>query len=289
MTKCLSEIELEHVVLDVLADPSIPLPGHISSCGLCASVYRDFTNFYTQTDSEFRQIHKSSRTDIVFQKLQQSPRSTYNFDSLHLVKTSSANPLYTRTLAADSPVPEVSKSIHSVGVFTSLDEKLMVRILEGPEESYSLFLLSDSKNLYSNVLVRIVGFDFDYISDKNGLIKLGKIDLPELDNLGIEVRTATEVYDLRNCFPGTNSLVGEKEISVEHSENRRFKMEIFSDNEKFSLKVSIVESGDLDGQDHIKIMVVKSDVQPEVQNFVQGVAIFEDILDPADLRIKIFA
>ena len=58
MSKCLSELELEQVVLDVLADPSILLPRHISSCGLCASVYRDFTKFYIQNDIEFNKIDK---------------------------------------------------------------------------------------------------------------------------------------------------------------------------------------------------------------------------------------
>jgi len=281
-------MQIERLALDILTNPGLPKPAHIDACEFCRSIFVDFTEFYKQTHSEFRSIDAVSLEKLVDQKLHPNEKNTYRFDALHLMPSVQSNPLHKKILAADSEISIQSQSIRNIGVFTSSDERLMVRVLKARDGDYSLFLLSESKELYQNVLVRIVGYEGDYISDMNGAIKLGKIDLPDSDKLGIEVRTTTETYDLKNYFPGVDSLIGENEISVEHSQDRRYRMEIFSVDGKFNLKVTITEMALENGRDHVKVMVVKNETHTEVKSFEKGMAIFEDIQDPADLQLKIF-
>ena len=121
-----------------------------------------------------------------------------------------------------------------------------------------------------------------------GCIKLGKINLPEPGQLGIEVRTTTTTYDLKTLFPGVDNLIGEREITVEHGKHRRLKMEIMSNEGNFRLKVTVSESTLQSGYDQVKVMVMKNEIHTEVKALEQGIALFEDIQHPADLQLKIF-
>jgi len=289
MTKCLSASALELLALESRADQNNTLPEHLAECNFCSSAYHDFVAFYDQVEQELSHIDFSTRLDVISEKAQNTSTTVYRFDRLNLIKSPRIKPVYIKTLAADSSAAVMPPATHSIGVFTSSDERLMVRILKGPDDDYSFFLLSDTKALYQNVLVRLLGIENDYISDHNGMIKVGKIDLPDLDKMGIEVRTPSSTYDMKNYFPGSRTLIGENEISVEHSKDRRFKMEIFSENKTFSLKVTLSEKADINGKDHIRIMVVKNEIHTEIKDFVKGVALFQEIEDPADLQIKIFA
>jgi hypothetical protein len=282
-------MQLEQVALEQLKNAKMPKPQHLGECGFCMSTYLQMIEYYTQSLAELNTIDQSSRESTINQKLQLHGENTYRFNYIHILQAKEAIPRYTKTLVADAGISTVSDPIKNVGVFASGDERLMVRILRGAEDDYSLYLLSDLKELYQNVLVRIVGFDHDYVSDTNGCVKLGNIDLPETENLGIEVRSTGETYDLKNVFPGVGALLGESQITVKHSEDHRLKMEIISIEGKFNLKITISESVQDDGLNHVKILAVKNEIHTEVKDFVRGVALFEDIQDPADLQLKIFA
>ncbi len=289
MTVCLSESQLELLVLSLEQDPSTQLPPHLDSCNFCASKYEDILDFYAVLSDEFKTIDQLSRTDVVLHKRQLESTEKYQFSAINLVQMERPIPVYSKTLAADSELSAIAPAVHNIGVYTSNDEQLMVRILKAADGSYSLFLLADSEALYQNVLVKIVGFEFDYVSDKNGVVRLGTIDLPEPDKLGIEVRCAAQSYDLKNYLPEVGSLVGEGQISMAHNDNRHIQMEIISIKDKFMLKINCSEILQSNGQDTIRVVVIKNDIHTEVQSIVEGVALFEDIKDPSSLQIKIFA
>jgi hypothetical protein len=289
MVACLSELQIELLVLKLGQTPGLQLPLHLKECEFCTSNYEDILKFYSQFDAAYKEIDQSSLSQRIAGKQQRSKSKIYRFCALHLLQKPRPDPVYSKTLAADSELSALAPEIHNVGVYTSNDEQLMVRILKGSDDSYSLYLLSDTAALYQNVLVRIVGFDFDYISDQTGFINLGAIDLPDPDTLGIEIRTPAQSYDLKNHFPGVGSLIGEGEISIDKNDDCHVQMEIISVEDKLNLKVKISQISEAGGRDNIRVVVIKKDLQAEVKSFVKGVALFEDIQDPANIHIKIFA
>ena len=289
MTNCLTESQIEHWVLMKLLEPETHLPDHLATCTFCEGIAEDLHEFYTQTAVEFEKINPESLVALIKEKQSRKNSNIYRFDHVHLVQSLPVKPSYTRTLAADGGAPTAVPEVKNVGVFASTDGRLMVRILKSQKGDTSLFLLSDSPELYQNVLVRIVGTEQEYVTDMTGCIHLGHIDLPPTENLGIEVQTTLDTYDLKTLFPRTGELLGEGEILVKSSDDRKLKLEILSVDGKYNLKISVVESQARGGMSNVKIMVVRHEGPTEVKTFDKGVALFQEIQDPENLQVKIFA
>jgi len=289
MSDCLTEIMLERVSLNVLADSNHVIPAHINTCNFCESRFLEILNFHREVEKEFKTSQGVRFHERLVQKLESGYSNVYHFDRLHRLPEHQPDPFYTRTLAADSETASKHPSVENIGVYTSHDGRLMIRILKDPRLGYRLFLLSDHEELYRNVLVRIVGQNNDYISDQNGSIQLGKVEIPEPGELAIEVRTPDASYDLENYFTDVGSLIGEKEIQVKYSDDRRYRLELRSVDKKLNLLVILETDTNTSAEQNIRLMVVKKEVKTEVKNFKQGVALFEDIQNPSDIQLKIFA
>ena len=124
-------MQVERLALDSLANPDSTQIPHLDACEFCAARFAEFKTFYMQTDIEFRGLDLLSLEKLVQQKLHPIERRVYRLDALHLMPSEQLNPLYTKTLAADSEISTPRKSIRNIGVYTSSDERLMVRILKG--------------------------------------------------------------------------------------------------------------------------------------------------------------
>ncbi len=289
MTRCLTELQIEALVLTSLSNSQTTLPDHIDTCSACKAHFTAFQVYYTNAEEIFSTIDVHARLAVIDRILEGKNRNLYVFHSIHKVQSESFVRPYQKTLAADGEISTPKPKVQNIGVFSSTDDRLMVRVLQETDMSYSLFLLSDTPELYKNVLVRIVGNDTEYVSDSNGSIHLSQDGIPDPDELGIEVRTTNETYDLKTIFPRHGELIGEGEISLEPGSKRRIKMEISAQDSNYTLKVTLLELDKGAGTTDVKVMVVKDDSQAEVVQSVSGVALFQEIKDPSNLQVKIFA
>jgi len=285
MGNCLTPAELEHLAIEHRSDDTLPVPKHLLRCRLCMSIFVGFVDFHSQVQAEYEVQEPATLQE----RLVSRNSSIYRLDALNLLPSARPVPAYVPSLAADSEVFNPSTAQKRTGVYTSSDGQLMIRILEGQDKTHTLYLLSEKEQLYKNVLVRIISHDQDYVSDANGRIKLGKIDLPDLGELALEVRTPEAVFDLKNYFPQGEELLGEEEVILDHSDDRRYKMVVQSIDGKLNLKISLANTVTSYGTDRIKVMVLRSERPAEVKQFRKGIALFEDIRNPADIQLKIFA
>lgn len=287
MTKCLSELQIEQWVLDHIELSNMPEHPHIKTCHLCQSILADFQEYYKIVIHQFEALDHTGGLDLLEKLRSENNQDVFLLNSMHLVRSQRVQQPYRKTLAADGGVKTPQVDTKNVAVFSSSDERLMVRILQGAEGDYSLFLLSEQPNLYQNVLVRIVGMENEYVTDSNGCVRMGKVQLPDLEEIGIEVRTTSFTYDLDNLFPHSE-LLGEAEITLEQTDQRNLKLEILPEGSNYSLKVTLSESTTSNGLENVKVMVVKENREAEIANPIDGVALFEEISNPSNLHVKIF-
>ncbi len=285
---CLTPAQIEHLALEQMFSGSIEHPAHLAACRFCHASFTEMVRFYEQAQTEFQRLSETSMLQALAANVKQNRSFIYKLDALHLLPIQKQIPEYKHTLAADSGVETAVSGTHSVGVFASADKRLMIRILCDPQGEYTLFLIAADKALYANVLVRILGLDREYITDGQGRIHLGKIELPAIEELGVEVRTATDSYDLNQLFVAQNTQIGAGEIILDRADSRQIKLEIIPSGSQYRLKVTIQTDEILPDKEHVRVMVVRENSQPLIQSTFRGVAIFQEIDHPTDLQIKIF-
>jgi len=285
---CLTPAQIEQLALKQMFTGSIEHPAHLADCTFCHTALAEMVSFYEQVQSEFQRLSQTSMLQAVAANVKQNRSFIYKLDALHLLPIQKQMPEYKHILAADSGVEAEVSGTHSVVVFASADKRLMIRILCNPQDEYTLFLIAADKALYANVLVHILGLDREYITDGQGRIHLGEIELPAIEEMGVEVRTATDSYDLNQLFVAQNTQIGAGEIILDRANSRQIKLEIIPSGSQYRLKVTIQGDKILADKEHIRVMVVRENSQPLIQSTFRGVAIFQEIDHPADLQIKIF-
>ncbi len=285
---CLTSTQIEQLALEQVFSGSDLPPAHLEVCTFCQAAFTEMLNFYEQTKAEFKRISEGAALQAIETRLSEKRSSIYRLDTLHLIPIQKQLPEIKYTLAADSGVETTQLGTHSVGVFASADNRLMIRILCDPKGEYTVFLIADAQALYAHVLVHILGLDREYVTDGQGRIHLGKIELPPINHLGVEVKTATDTYDLNQLFIAQNTRIGEGEITVDRGDSRQLKLEIIPSGSRYRLKVTVQTSDIQPGKEKVRVMVVRENSQPLIQSTLRGVALFQEIEHPTDLQIKIF-
>lgn len=289
MNHCLSEEWIELIAIDHIKDPSAPVPLHISQCHFCNTAFEQLLGIYQQAAKFFDDPVPESPLALLSQRIANRNPHLHLLQTIPQKITEQPQQKYTSTLAADAETsPSRVSAVKNLGVFASNDGRLMVRILRADDGKVTLFLLSDEEELYANVLVHLLGMDQEYVTDRNGTIHLGEIDLDDIHDLGIEVRTAAHSYDMKTVFPKSESLIGESEILLNRSDDKQIKLEILPIDGKYSLRVTVTEEHTVLGGSRMKVMVVRGERQPLVKSSVKGVALFQELVDPRTIQIKIF-
>ena len=285
---CLTSTQIEQLALEQVFSASVEHPAHLAACTLCHTALSEMVSFYEQFKTELKSIPEGTSLQALETHLSEKRSATYKLDALHLLPVPKQIPEYKYTLAADSGVETAQSGTHSVGVFASADNRLMIRILCDPQGEYTLFLIADAPELYAHVLVHILGLDQEFVTDGQGRIQLGKVELPPIEKLGVEVKTATDTYDLTQLFITQKTQIGAGEITLDRGNSRQIKLEIIPSGSQYRLKVTVQTSDILADKEQVRVMVVRENSLPLIKSTLRGVALFQEIDHPTDLQIKIF-
>ncbi len=289
MIKCLTEEWIELLAIDHLIDPGANLPDHLSTCKFCKAAFDAMVELHRTAAQTLANTELDSFTELINSKIFMNDPHVYRLHSMYKKPVERPALSYRKTLAADTDRLTLRpSSVENLGVFASSDGQLIVRILKAADGKVSLFLLADEESMYKHVLVRILGMDREYITNMKGSAYLGEIELPDIHELGIEVRTATESYALGTIFPVMESLIGESEIVLSGDSARQIKMEIIPAGGLYSLRVTMSEKHTALSSKQIKVMVVRDNHLPLVKSSVHGVALFQELQDPRTVLVKIF-
>lgn len=289
MGKCYIESRLESLALEQLANPALELPNHVMECQFCNAIMDDFKSFYAQANEQLIDLDSTELADRVQEKLQHDDGFLYRFDSLHLLPETPTGPLHSHIFAADTATTSKSRVIKNLGVFASSDERLMVRLLKDMDNSYSLFLVSESPELSQYALVTLLGYEREYVSDSNGYINLGEVEMPLISDIGIKVRSANETITLKLNAAEVASITKTSKLLYLYSDDRRYKVEVSPMGKKFQLTVLALEKEDHPTHGFTRVMLVKETACQGVKIPENGVVQFHDVEDLTDLQIKIFS
>lgn len=288
MSNCYIESRLERLALEQLANPAMEQPKHMTECQFCNATFMEYISFYVHVNEQMNSVKAPELAEKIQEKLQLDEGSTYRLDSLHLLPEIPAGHPYSHNLAADSVTTSKTPIIHNMGVFTSSDQRLMVRLLKDMDESYSLFLVSESPELCQHALVTLLGYEREYVSDSNGYINLGEVELPAVTDLGIEVRSARETITLQPSETELDSLTETRETLNKYSVDRQYKVEVVFRGHEFTLKVKALDEESHATHGQVKVMLVKDNVCLGLKILESGKAQFHGVEDITDLHVKIF-
>ncbi|MCF6237711.1 MAG: hypothetical protein L3J79_02680 [Candidatus Marinimicrobia bacterium] len=289
MTECFSEDWIEQLALDHLKYPGNCLPVHLSKCEFCNAGYTAMLELHQTAAQAIAKMDSNSLPSRIGTDTDPSNPHIHLFHSIQLKPIELTPPIYQKTLAADTgQIASQTGRVRNLSVFSSTDGGILVRILKGVDGKTSLFLLSDEPGHYQHVLVRILGLEREYVTDSKGSAYLGDIDLPEIDDLGLEVRTASHSYDLKTIFPQAETMIGESEIVLADHSERKIKLDIMPAGTNYSLRVTLAETAIGHIQKRFKVMVVRDEHSPLVRSSIQGVALFQELKDPQTVQVKIF-
>jgi hypothetical protein len=187
--ECLDSKNLEQYVLDKLFLKPVKkhVMAHIMECPFCKARYEEIKEFYDRFHSEL-----TSAVPDFPKRIRSVERSCYDL-KIH-IPTSFGN--YS-VRSADNRSWKSKSDLEIVGIFTSEKENLMIRLARHTKsQEYTIYIIADDPVLYEYVLVSVDTFEKTYLTDGNGKVELGHIQIESPRDLIIQVHVPDIIYTL---------------------------------------------------------------------------------------------
>ncbi|BFN38014.1 hypothetical protein [Fidelibacter multiformis] len=180
---------LEQYVLDELFLKPVNkhITAHLQECPFCRSRYEATKEFYTLFHHEVThampQFPSSIRTDTV-----------PGYDLTHHIPSTVSN---YAILSADNKSRKSKSDLEIVAVFTSEEENLMIRLAKHRQsQEYTMYIIANDPVLYEYVLVSVDTIGKTYLTDNQGQIELGPVQIEYPQDLVIQVHVPDIIYTL---------------------------------------------------------------------------------------------
>lgn len=289
--KCLTEIELELIVLDEKLGTEEVAPGvleHLEKCAHCSERAAKLETFY----GEFKKISSEPVSLLEYRFIQDIARNfsrwIYIAYPLSFKDTRQSVVGIPAVLAAASTDVVQLKPFQNLGVLTTQDGEILVRVIRTVKNSeITLHLISDHEQNYRNVLVSIPNVNKEYISDDNGKVHLGDLSLPETKDLLVKVQTPCASFDLTPLDIWGTEEVAQTEIVLTNERNDSIKVEFISSDLDYALKVHLLKIPSADNK-RLRIMVTRGKRDPKIIKTKKGLAVFQGLKRNGELSIKVF-
>ena len=187
--KCLANKEIEKFVKLINYESSVnpEWVKHINSCYFCQERVNELLIF-TQNLKSLLESKSSTKERTLLQRLIGKNKN------LHIAyPIISSNPVFDKsysTLSAENiKKPKLTK-YKNITTLKTNDDTILVRIMRNINTNeIVIFLISEDKQKYKNVIVYLSFLDKEYKSDKDGKVNLGKVELPDIDEIVIQIKT----------------------------------------------------------------------------------------------------
>lgn len=289
--KCLTEIELELLVLKKKLGKKEVNPRfkeHVQNCAYCSMRTDRLEIFY----GEFKKSSSEPVSPLEYKFIQDITRNLSSwihvacplpFQDIHQSKDR-----LPAVLAAASTDVARLKPFHNLGVLTTEDGEILVRLIRTEKNSHiTLHLISDHPQNYKNVLVTIPNVDKEYISDNMGKVHLGNLSLPKATDLLVKVQTPFASFDLTPIDIWGAEEVAQTEIVLTNERNDSIKVEFIPSDLNFTLKVHLLKIPSAENN-HFRIMVTRGKQDPKMIKIKKGLAVFQGLKKNSELSIKVF-
>lgn len=159
---------------------------HIDKCSFCTNRLNEILTFEKNLYSFYNRA-VSPKEEAVFRKIvANNKRIKIAYPIVPkkpIIKNSAA------VLSAANDIKPKSLKYENVATLKTGDDAILVRIMRNiVTNEYSMFIISEDKNKYDKVLVFLSFLNKEFVSDENGEIELGKIDLPNNEDISVQIQ-----------------------------------------------------------------------------------------------------
>ena len=187
----LTQKEIDQFVsnLDNNSNNSLDWQDHINECDFCSKRIEE-TLLFNDNLSKFLKIGLSPKLKVFIQKLQAANKETfvaYPIAPMLHIPTKS----FTVHLAdGGTSASDVPSKYQYIGSLITKQEDILVRVMKDniSKKTY-LYLIADDAKKYQNKIVILSNHRKKYFSDEHGKVNLGKIDLSDIENLTVVIKS----------------------------------------------------------------------------------------------------
>ncbi|NHZ87043.1 MAG: hypothetical protein GWP19_14420 [Planctomycetia bacterium] len=189
--KHLTQIEIDQFVSNLEHNSSniIDWQDHINECGLCSKRIEEVLSFNTNL-SKFLTIDTSPKLKAFIKEIQTANKETciaYPIPAVSHIPNKSFVIHFADTGAA---IQEEHSKYKYLGSLITKNEDLLIRVIKNNmNKNINLYLISDDEKKYQNKLVILSNSNTKYHSDDHGKVKLGKINLPDIETLTVTIKS----------------------------------------------------------------------------------------------------
>ena len=184
----LTQSEIEQFVLNIgnNSDTIFDLEDHINNCDYCSKKVEEALSFNANL-SNFLKVGASPKQKAFIKDILTDNNKTYiAYPITPLVNI--PNQSLTVNYAEGNTIPATHKKYQYISSFITGDVDVLVRIMKNNiNKNTYLYIISDDEKKYQNMIVTLSNINKKYHSDSQGKVNLGKIDLPDIENLTVTI------------------------------------------------------------------------------------------------------
>ena len=281
--KCIDEKELEIYVIKELNGETLShsISNHISECNYCSNRINEMRLFYKEFINQVKQpVSQNEKNKVENLKNNQNP---FTIETKFVNINSDPTAVFGHSVMhAETLRSELKTLFKNYTVLMSEDKNILIRIMKNIETgNLTLHLISEEESKYSNVIVKISSIDRDYITDKDGIVSLGKINLTHLESLKVFVRTPLSEFEL-------TSLDSKNETILTNDAKDSIKIEFIPGELNQTLKVHLLKIKDYKNHGKLKIVCTKGNTTNSSMTSDKGIAVFHEFDKDKGVKIKVF-
>lgn len=288
MSACIEDRLLEMLALNELDDKAIPpIASHLDQCHHCRDILEKYKSFYNASHYEFKAITEGKISTFRDQMLPLENKYTLNLISW----TSQFSDLQKEpaTLAADVDFVKAETQYENLAVLSDTSGEMIARIMhEKVENKWRLHLISDKPDKYQDVLIRLLPFDQQYVTNEFGQVEVENLASEQMSKLKLEVSTPSAVFDLDTLIPNWEEIIGKGQIHIENQDQEHIEIEFLPSGSNYTLRINLDQISSQDGSQKLHAVAVKSKKQSWLANVESGVALFRNVDFEPGIQVKVF-
>lgn len=186
----LTQIEIDQFVSNIENNSNnlFDWQDHISVCDFCSKRIEETLSFNINL-SKFLKVDTSPKLKAFIKDMQAANKETYiaypMLPALHI-----PNKSFTVHLAESASDQDVHSKYQYLGSLITKQEDLLIRVIKNNiNKNICLYLVSDDEKKYQNKIVILSNSKTKYHSDDHGKVKLGKINLPDIESLTVTIKS----------------------------------------------------------------------------------------------------
>jgi len=188
--KHLTQNAIDQIVLNIEnnSDTIFDSEDHINNCDNCSKRIEEALSFNVNL-STFLKLDSSPKLKKFIKELHTDNKEVFvAYPIIPIINI--PNKSFAVNYAASAASPAIHKKYQYISSFITGEVDVLVRVMKNNfNKNTYLYIISDDEKKYQNKIVTLSNIKKKYQSDSHGKVNLGKIDLPDIEDLAVTIRS----------------------------------------------------------------------------------------------------